>query len=274
VRSNDTRLLSARLARREQLSKVLRCAAEIVTVDDAVAALFMSRNAAAKLLSRWNRQGFLRRIRRGVYAPVPLAASAEDLVLEDPWMLVPVLFSPGYIAGATAAEHWDLTDQMFRTVFVHTVGPVRHAKQTIYGTTFVLQHITQHKLFGTKPLWRNKTKVQISDVHRTIVDMLDNPSEGGGIRHVADCLREYFRRTDADIMKLVRYSDAVGNGAVFKRLGFLTEQAAGPPELIKACKERLTHGIAKLDPAIESKHLLKRWRLWLPNRAQASYVDD
>jgi len=37
-------------------------------------------------------------------------------------------------------------------------------------------------------------KVDVSDVHRTIVDMLDDPSSGGGIRHVAECLSAYFAR--------------------------------------------------------------------------------
>jgi hypothetical protein len=32
--------------------------------------------------------------------------------MEDPWMLVPQMFSAAYIGGATAAHHWDLTEQL------------------------------------------------------------------------------------------------------------------------------------------------------------------
>ena len=53
--------------------------------------------------------------------------------------------------------------------------------------------------------------------------MLDNPDLGAGIQHVADCLTTYFDRKDRDDDKLIAYADRLGNGAVFKRLGFLAE---------------------------------------------------
>jgi len=89
---------------RERLSAVLRTAGQLVTVDDASRALKVDRTVAAKTLARWNRQGWLRRLRRGLYAPVPLAASPGDQVLEDAWTLVPELFEPGYLGGASAAH--------------------------------------------------------------------------------------------------------------------------------------------------------------------------
>src|SRR5262249_1528253 len=55
-----------------------------------------------------------------------------------------------------------------------------------------------------------------------------------------------------------------GKGAVFKRVGFLLERRGGPAELIAACRERLSAGNARLDPAISCRRLVKRWRLWIP----------
>ena len=43
-----------------------------------------------------------------------------EQVVEDPWILVPALFDPAYIGGRTAAEHWDLTEQIFRDIVVYT----------------------------------------------------------------------------------------------------------------------------------------------------------
>ena len=83
-----------------------------------------------------------------------------------------------------------------------------------------MKHLKPEKIFGTKPVWRRNTKVPVSDVHRTIIDMLDDPALGGGIQHVSDCLQAYFRRADRDDEKLIAYAEQLGNGAVFKRLGF------------------------------------------------------
>jgi len=250
---------------RDRLSAVLRHASDLVTVDSASDALNVDRATAAKTLARWTRQGWLKRIRRGLYVAIPLTAAPNDQVIEDPWSLIPRLFNPGYVGGASAAHHWDLTEQLFRTVFVYTAGPVRQKIQTIHGIPFRIHHLPAVNLFGTKSLWRGQVKIQISDVHRTIIDILDDPAAGGGIRHVADCLRAYFQRDDVDPQRLINYADRLGNGAVFKRLGFLAERAGGPPEIVVACADRLTQGIAKLDPALPSPRIVRRWRVWVPD---------
>ena len=251
---------------RQRLARVLQHGGEWVTVDDAAAALRVDRVTAAKLLARWQQQGWLARVRRGLYVAVSLSASPSDQVLEDAWSLVPELFDPAYVGGASAAQHWGLTEQLFRSVFVYTVRPVRRTKQTIHGAAFVIRHISEDRLFGTTPLWRGRIKIQLSDIHRTIIDMLDEPAAGGGIRHVSECLKTYLARRDAEPSKLINYADRLGNGAVFKRLGFLTELYEGPATLVNACTARQTQGVVKLDPAVPSPRLLRRWRLWLPDR--------
>jgi predicted transcriptional regulator of viral defense system len=141
-------------------------------------------------------------------------------------------------------------------------------------TPFVVRHIQPEKLFGTRVLWRGRAKLRISDVHRTVVDMLDDPSMGGGIRHVTDCLRTYLAQAAADPAKLVAYAEQLGNGAVFKRLGFLAERLDGPPALVAACAARLKTGNVKLDPALPSTRLVSRWRLWIPQHWQTASEND
>ena len=59
----------------------------------------------------------------------------------------------------------------------------------------------------------------------------------------------------------------LGNGAVFKRLGFLLEKYAENEQgIIGQCKEKLTTGNAKLDPTLKTEKLITRWRLWVPER--------
>ena len=41
--------------------------------------------------------------------------------LEDPWVIAAQLYGPCYIGGWSAAEYWDLTEQIFRTVVVMTM---------------------------------------------------------------------------------------------------------------------------------------------------------
>ena len=168
------------------------------------------------------------------------------------------------VGRRTAAEHWDLTEQIFKDIVVVTGQAIRHKHQTRQGFEFTLKHLSADKIFGTKPVWRHHTKVPISDVHRTVIDMLDDPALGGGIQHVSDCLKSYFERADRSDQKLIEYGEQLGNGAVFKRLGFLTERLPNGAKLAELCHARLTAGNSKLDSALDSKRLISRWRLLIP----------
>lgn len=237
-------------------------------------ALATDRATSSKLLSRWQHQGWLKRVGRGIYAPIPLDALTTEQVLKDPWILVPALFAPGYVGGWTAAEHWDFTEQLFRSIFVCTARSFRKKEITVQGVSFTLTRISEKVLFGTRTLWRGHARVAISDKHRTIIDMLADPATGSGIRHVDQCLQKYLRDPEANLETLIRYAEKLGNGAVFKRLGFLASQPPANEALAKACRERLTQGNAKLDPALPYNRLVKAWRLWIPKNWEREMQRD
>ena len=192
---------------RRKLATVVRTAGDIIHISDAENALELSRTEAAKLLSRWTQQGWLRRVGSGKYVAVPLGSLESEHVLDDLWFLVPSLYAPAYIGGRTAADPWDLTEQIFRDILVMTGQTVRAKSQKHHGAVFTLKHINENKIFGTKTIWRAHTKITISDIHRTIIDMLDDPALGGGIQHVTDCLNVYLKHLDRDDVKLIAYAD-------------------------------------------------------------------
>jgi predicted transcriptional regulator of viral defense system len=249
---------------KSKLAAVINAAGDVIHIEDVESTLAVSRTMAAKLLSRWAEQGWLRRVGRGTYVPVGLELRDTEQVVQDPWVLVPALFGPAYIGGRTAAQHWDLTEQIFRDVMVFTARAVRHRRVETQGTVFSLKHIKEDLVFGTKVVWRGQTRIAVSDIHRTIIDMLDDPAIGGGIQHVADCFAQYIRREDCDLRSLINYGDRLRNGAVFKRLGFLAEEHPRAHEFTEAAKVRLTKGYAKLDPALDCTRLVTRWRLRVP----------
>jgi predicted transcriptional regulator of viral defense system len=248
---------------RARLAAVLRQASDVIRIDDVAAALQVDRTQASKLLSRWVAQGWMRRVGPGTYVPVQLDLLDAGQVLSDPWVLIPSLFSPCYVGGRTAAEHWDLTEQIFRDVFVFSAKPLRSKTVEQQGAVFTLKHTKEDLIFGIKSVWRDHTRVLVSDIHRTMVDMLDDPATGGGIQHVDDCFQQYVKRTDYDPERLLSYAARHGNGAIFKRLGFLAERH-GIDQLAAAASRNLTAGNAKLDPALACPRLVSRWHLRIP----------
>lgn len=253
-------------ASRARLAAVLRATKEVVSIDATARVLDLDRTAAAKALSRWLKQGWLRRVGHGLYVPVPLDLAGSEQVVEDPWVLVPTLFGQCYIGGWTAAHHWDLTEQLFNETLVFTTRRFSAKRATAQGVAFLLHHVGHKRLFGLRSVWRGSMRVNISDPARTMIDMLAMPETGGGIDHVAECLSAHAKSQAYDGDLLIGYGEQFGNGAVFKRLGFLAETRLHDANLASACRGRLTQGYAQLDPALPARHLHTPWRLWVPER--------
>jgi predicted transcriptional regulator of viral defense system len=260
----QTRLISRQDKFREFANQV----GQVFSVDKAAKQLKSDPKKTAKKLARWHNQGLITRISRGLYALIPLDIPSVNFTLEDPWMLLPQLFAPGYMGGWTAAEHWDLTEQLFNTLMIFTTCSIASKEMTIGQQKFELKHIQTSCLFGLKTVWRGREKIMISDVHRTIVDFFNDLETAGGLQHAIDCLKKYLQKPEAkaNLNILAEYVAKMNNGALYKRLGYLLEQLIGADHpLIKDFRDKLTKGYAYLDPKQKNEvYLVKRWHLFVP----------
>jgi len=248
---------------RQRLAFVLRNTGPTFTVADGGATLGLDRVAASKILSRWATQGWVTRLRRGLYAAVPLKSSGGKIALENPWLIIPALFDNAYVGGWSAAEHWDLTEQIFSSVCVLTADKIRSKDQTIGGVRFILSSMQLEKHFGTRFEWVGSERIAVSGPEKTIIDMFYKPNLGGGIQHVIECFRHFVRSKNGDTAKLIDYAERFGSGAVKKRLGLIAE-AIGVDELADRLSVGKTAGNVQLDPRNPGDKLITRWGVWVP----------
>lgn len=248
---------------RRLLDLLHRKASGPFTAEEASKVLSLEHRRTARFLRYLAERGWLSRIRRGVYTTVPLGATDPSAWREDAWVVAARLFAPCYIGGWSASEHWSLTEQVFRAVVVMTTRPVRLSSIDVQDQPFRLKHISRRKLFGSSTEWRGRVRINVSDPSRTIVDILDDPAIGGGMRHGAAVLAEYWTSSHRDEMLLLEYARRLENRTVFKRLGFLLEELEiHAPTLVAACFENRSSGISALDPTVKRKgRIVKRWNL-------------
>jgi predicted transcriptional regulator of viral defense system len=137
---------------------------------------------------------------------------------------------------------------VFRTTVLKTTRRVRESKVRLLDSDYLVAHVGEDAMsWGLSSVWHEEIRLRLADQARTVIDILDRPSIGGGIRHAAEILSAYL--DDNDPQKLVEYGDLVGNRAVFKRLGYLLEALGrDDPDLLAACHARLSAGVALLDP--------------------------
>ncbi len=249
--------------RRKQLMKLHRAFHRPFDALQAATVLDIDVARTRRLLAALADNGWLARVRRGWYIGVPIDASAPAEWREDPWVVAATLFSPSYIGGWSAVEHWGLTDQTFNVIYVVVGRKIAPTRQTLQGTDFLIRTVPRHALFGTCRVWRQRVAVNVADPHHTIIDILDVPASAGGVLHAFEVLQAYFESEHVDQAKLLEYGDRLGRGTVFKRLGYLTEQAKfADDDFIEACHSRITKGVSRLDPLGPTKgRIVTRWNL-------------
>jgi len=250
---------------RETLAKLARSARMgMINVQTSARALELGPRAAAMKLAGFARRGWLRRIRRGLYLIVPLEVSPQmAITAEDPWMLAVEAFSPCYIGGWTAAEHWGLTEQLFRETLVVTSANVRSTRLTLLNNRFRLYRSSIKSSEGISMVWRQRERIPVSSPERTIIDGLRRPEICGGMRHLTQILLAYSDSKEFSFPRLLDVAHSTANGAAWKRLGYLVELfwpqfATYLPEI----EQQLTTGYVKLDPSVgRSGPIAERWRI-------------
>jgi predicted transcriptional regulator of viral defense system len=197
--------------------------------------------------------------------PVPLESTTSDISAEDVMGLAGELFSPCYLSGWTAAEHWGLTEQLFQSIVVVTQTKKKNYRPKILDTEYVLFLAPENRFFGLKIVWPGNIPVKIVDSTRLMLDILYRPEMAGGIRSASDFFSAYLSSDKRNIPLLMDYLRQFKSGVTSKRLGFLAEKFC-PEEkvLIDLCLHTITKGYSKLDPDLSCTIHLARWNLLIP----------
>ncbi|HDQ25779.1 MAG TPA: hypothetical protein ENN43_03415 [bacterium] len=244
---------------REYLDLVNRSFAGPFTINEAAEVLHFEYKKAKRFTAYLASRGWLARVKNGYYKTVPLGTLDPFELKEDPWVLADKVYAPCYIGGFSACSYWGLTEQVFKDTVVFTE---KKATGRI-PAGFLVKSIPSKRMYGLSPAWINNVKVSVSDPSRTIIDMLNEPAIGGGIRNVSDVIVEYFLSEHRNDEALIKYCGAFGNRVIYKRLGYLLEALKiEAPALLKECSTGISSGFSMLDPSIKTKgRYLKKWNL-------------
>ena len=248
---------------RERLTKIISAPLnhQILTPKLVSNILSLPQPESARLLSRWCKAGWLKRIKRGMYWPIPLEYD-PDMPVEDDWLVADRAFAPGYIGGFSAIKHWEFTEQLFMTTFYLTVKPVVSREVKLGSIRLKLKTIKPYKMFGMQSAWSSNEKVKISDPSKTIIDLLDDPFFGGGMRVVQDFFIEYWDSEYRDLKRLIRYAKRMKNKTIFKRLGFLLELNEFVDKgTIKSLQNKISSGYSAFDPSVKGRFFIRKWNL-------------
>jgi len=220
-----------------------------------------------QFLERLQSKGWIRRIRRGRFAVVPLSSGEDRSPQLHEFVVAMELVSPAVISYWSALNHHGMTEQLPRTVFVATDHPVRRKPGDVLGVSYKIVSLKPGKLFGITKDWIDEIPFSVTDREKTIIDGLDLPQHVGGVSEIAKALTGSWKMLDEKTLR--NYAAKIGNSAVAKRLGFMMETLGlGDVETLRATIPRAS-GFSPLDPTMPKRGKYnRRWGLLVNTEMQ------
>jgi predicted transcriptional regulator of viral defense system len=244
----------------------------------------LPRSRTRQVLSALAQSGWIERLKRGVYAVLSPAFSAENL---HPYAIAAALVHPAAISHWSALAHHGFTNQIPPMVQASTTSkvitpemrqggayrPRGRAVWRVLEMEFEFIQIQQKHFFGFNQEWVSTWhRVAIADPERTVLDMIAHPEIFGGIAVAIETLNTHLG--SLDIQQLVSYTLRYDMGSVIKRMGWIFESLGISKEQLEPLQTYPVKNDYLLDMRGSQKGAINRkWNIIQNLRAEAANND-
>ncbi len=237
----------------------------VFSTTEAKQVLGWSETDLHQVLFRLVRKGKLMRIKRGLFCFVPPGTGKIKGGYPQNWFLIVKALVAGksyFISHYSAMHLHGMTTGAIQTIFISVSEQRRLPKALRIPIRLIT--VPKKRFWGLEEKWvTNEEKVSVSNLERTILDILDRPSLSGGISEIARGL--WLVKKEINFSRLVEYAKCFDSLAALKRLGFLSEKfdlvQKKSIDDIHECIKR-SPSYAFLDPLSEKEgKYVDRWRL-------------
>jgi predicted transcriptional regulator of viral defense system len=184
-----------------------------------------SRSARTRdsLLAYYIRNGRLLRIKRGLFVTVPPGEDVKFYPV-DPFLLAAKMTDDAVLAYHTALEFYGKAYSVHER-FLYLTGsfprPLTSRGYRFRGVRFPKKLNNEKKLFCVNSEERSGVSIRVTNLERTMVDVLDRPELGGGWEEIWRSLEgiEFF-----NLDQVVEYTLSLKNRTTAAKVGFFLEQ--------------------------------------------------
>ena len=189
----------------------------IITVNDVVNMLNVSRKKAYYYLYKMNKKGLIKRTKNGIYIRYPdLIQFNQKKFVEDPIFLLKYQVDPYFISYYTALQIHGLAQRTSNVYYVTTTKKINSFESQHY----IIKIVTtlERYFFGFIQLNYGAEKFYVSDVERTVLDILNRPEYAGGFQEVIMSILDI---PELDFQKLYKYLQNFDKKILYHRIGYL-----------------------------------------------------
>lgn len=214
-----------------------------------------SLRSAQTLLARYQRQGYISKVRRGLYCANNLATRIPEA---NKYQVASAITPTAFVAYHSAMEYHGLAHQVYYDV---VVGSEQAFNPFDFdGNHYVGYHLTTTEGIET-PI--ADSHVRVTSVERTVIECIDRIDLCGGWEELVNCLRSVQYLREEQLLTVLRKYDKT---ALFKKVGFLFHLLELPvsQEFIAICQSYAKQSVTYLTSDGNSDSFYAAWRLYAP----------
>lgn len=237
----------------------------IVDAGLAMQFLDISKMHAYNLLKNMCEKGALDKVKSNLYVRVPAhLVHDKGKYAEDPILIAKHLVEPYFFSYNTALVLHGLAQQFARNYFISTT---KHISKVRYHESLIRPVIlTEKRYFGFEKRGYEKEEVMVSDLERTIVDVMDRPEYAGGYEEVLRCLSDVEK---INWGKLLAYIKKMGEKVLVNRVGYICEllKIGVPKSFTKKLQSMLSENIYYFERNRKGK-FNEKWKIIVDPRLE------
>lgn len=215
----------------------------------------MSRQEIRNLVSKLVRNGWLVRIKKGIYYITTLESRGTFNISN--FIISQILCVNSYISCKSALQHYGMFDQHLRTVT--SISLKRVSKKEIQGTIFKFITTNKNNFYGWKEIEMEGRLVKIATLEKAILDMLNFKRTLSSVDLILEKLIDY--QDNIDIARINEFSK--NQSIVVQRImGFLFDKIGiDSSYFLNLTKGKTSNSYMTKD----SKLFSAKWRLYYHN---------
>jgi predicted transcriptional regulator of viral defense system len=191
---------------------------QVVTTQQIYAQLkgLPNHQQATKLISRLVKNGWLIRIKRGLYAISDL--SSRGFLSLSPYYVANLFVKKSYVSFELALTYYSMFDQL--TSVVTSVSQIQHKTVKLNQIEYRFINVQDKFFFGWQNIMIDGNVVCIATAEKALIDIIHFHKSKYSIDIVIEKLKEY--QDSVDMEKLIVYASQMSNSTL-KIIGFILD---------------------------------------------------
>ena len=222
-----------------------------------------NKKTARQILFRLKNKGFIRQVRRGLFAIVPAQMIGKDFSINR-FLIASQLAQPYFISHHTALEIHGVAESYLNIAYIST----NKISRPLEFQNISFKIINTKHMFGIEQVQRGTLVINVSNRERTVLDCIRNIKYAGGIEELAKSISAF---SGLDYKKLLEYLDFFKEKSLFHRTGFILDSLKSelnvPRDFLDSIRVNLSKRTYYLHPGTKGVYK-KEWNIIVPDNIE------